>query len=94
MFKRKGGGGSKAFCTMLKKTALFLRDGFPYYTSSQPICLEIASLSPKGRPFLKSAWSICEELLDDILRKIFCLDFPTRLSVGMRLRLMINTKSQ
>ena len=29
MFKRKGGGGSKAFWTMLKKTALFLRDGFP-----------------------------------------------------------------
>ena len=29
MFKQKG-GGSKAFWTMLKKTALFLRDGFPY----------------------------------------------------------------
>ena len=28
MFKRKG-GGSKAFWTMLKKTALFLMDGFP-----------------------------------------------------------------
>ena len=25
----KGGGGSKAFWTMLKKTALFSRDGFP-----------------------------------------------------------------
>ena len=30
MFKRKG-GGSKAFWTMLKKTALFLMDGFPYH---------------------------------------------------------------
>ena len=30
MFKRKGGGGSKAFWTMLKKTALFLMNGFPY----------------------------------------------------------------
>ena len=29
MFKRKG-GGSKAFWTMLKKTALFSHDGFPY----------------------------------------------------------------
>ena len=29
MFKRKGGGGPKAFWTMLKKTALFLKDGFP-----------------------------------------------------------------
>ena len=28
MFKRKG-GGSKAFWTMLKKTALFLKGGFP-----------------------------------------------------------------
>ena len=28
--KRGGGGGSKAFWTMLKKTALFLKDGFPY----------------------------------------------------------------
>ena len=30
MFKQKG-GGSKAFWTMLKKTALFLKHGFPYY---------------------------------------------------------------
>ena len=29
MFKRKGGGGAKAFWTMFKKTALFLRLGFP-----------------------------------------------------------------
>ena len=29
MFKRKGGGGSKAFWKMFKKTALFLHDGFP-----------------------------------------------------------------
>ena len=28
MFKREG-GGANAFRTMLKKTALFLRDGFP-----------------------------------------------------------------
>ena len=28
MFKPKG-GGSKAFWTMFKKTALFLKDGFP-----------------------------------------------------------------
>ena len=30
MFKRKGGGESKAFWTMLKKPALFLHGGFPY----------------------------------------------------------------
>ena len=29
MFKRKGGGGSKAFCTMFKKTALLVQQGFP-----------------------------------------------------------------
>ena len=35
MFKRKG-GGSKAFWTMLKKTALFLHDGFPKTTCPVP----------------------------------------------------------
>ena len=30
MFIQKGGGGAKAFRTMFKKTALFLKDGFPY----------------------------------------------------------------
>ena len=37
MFKRKGGGGSKAFWTMLKKTALFSRDGFPYCLVNEPV---------------------------------------------------------
>ena len=36
MFKRKGRGGSKAFWTMLKKTALFLKDGFPYCHTCLP----------------------------------------------------------
>ena len=35
MFKRKG-GGSKAFWTMFKKTALFSRDGFPYQNHYYP----------------------------------------------------------
>ena len=30
MFKRKGGGGVKGFLKNVKKTALFLFDGFPY----------------------------------------------------------------
>ena len=43
MFKRKG-GGSKAFWTMLKKTALFLKDGFP--KSQQGFyCTKVRSLS-------------------------------------------------
>ena len=29
MFKRKGGGGGKGLLNNVKKTALFLRDGFP-----------------------------------------------------------------
>ena len=29
MFKRKGGGGVKGLLTNVKKTALFLHDGFP-----------------------------------------------------------------
>ena len=33
MFKQKG-GGSKAFWTMLKKTALFSHDGFPYFMTN------------------------------------------------------------
>ena len=41
MFKEKGGvGGSKAFWTMFKETALFLQDGFPYVLHLQvpPLC--------------------------------------------------------
>ena len=37
MFKRKGGGESKAFWTMLKKTALFLSDGFPKWDQIGPL---------------------------------------------------------
>ena len=46
MFKRRGGGGgSKAFWTMLKKTALFLHDGFPYWVGFR------ISLSREGAIF-------------------------------------------
>ena len=55
------GGGSKAFWTMLKKTALFLHDGFPKYLSSQflnisTICVPFPSRMPfslTGQMFLK-----------------------------------------
>ena len=59
----KGGGGSKAFWTMFKKTSLFPRDGFPnalYMKSSNldKIRVFIRNVSctkcPKNRPFLRS----------------------------------------
>ena len=43
MFKRRG-GGSKAFWTMLKKTALFLHGGFPY--TKKPFYSEIYCALP------------------------------------------------
>ena len=45
MFKRKG-GGSKAFWTMLKKTALFLKDGFP---KAQKGCLSLEMSQIEGK---------------------------------------------
>ena len=52
MFKRKG-GGSKAFRTMLKKTALFLHGGFPKWhciISSQSCFQSRGSIQARLRP--------------------------------------------
>ena len=64
MFKRKG-GGSKAFWTMLKKTALFLRVGFPNGSLSRA-----RNLLPANLLFITSR---CKRLLGK--NDLFFYDF-------------------
>ena len=53
-----GGGGSKAFLTMLKKTALFLQDGFPNPSESPPVCF--AALTVSGIKMQPGQWILKE----------------------------------
>ena len=58
----KGGGGSKAFWTMFKKTALFWNDGFPYLTrwmSNLKLRRKtiFRQLHTAGKKLLLSEWS-------------------------------------
>ena len=43
MFKKKGGGGSKAFLTMFKKTALLVADGFPNHVIVNDVAQDLCT---------------------------------------------------
>ena len=89
MFKRKGGGESKAFWTMFKKTALFSHDGFPKVSLKRTVYLwsswlKGSTILTVKRPFLVLV-TVCffkiTMCTEDTKTQIFFTAFQTCLSL-------------